>query len=169
MSLQKELGLKKPFTNVAHEAVLNIVLTGSMLVKEGYHILKPFGLTDTQFNVLMLLNEQTAGGKISQTRLGDMMLVNRSNITGIIDRMEQSGLVRRTANSDDRRVNDIELTDAGKELLKKAHDAYYKRIEEVMSVLSGPENSQLCTSLEAIREQVRTRTAEKESSQSIGQ
>ena len=88
MSLKNELGLPNPFSHKEHEAMLNIVVTGTLLTKEGEKILRPYGLTDAQFNILMLLKYQSPDGKINQTILGKMLLVNRSNITGLIDRME---------------------------------------------------------------------------------
>jgi len=94
MGLQKELGLTNPFMHKGHETVLNIVLTGTLLAKEGNRILQPFGLTDAQFNVLMLLKYQASGGRINQTNLGNMMLVNRSNITGLIDQLDNSNDTR---------------------------------------------------------------------------
>ncbi|MBD3266643.1 hypothetical protein GF373_08235, partial [bacterium] len=84
MSLQNELGFVHPFENKAHETLLDVVYTGLVLQKEGYQILRPFGLTDSQFNVLMLLKYQTRDGAMNQTKLGDMLLVNRSNVTGLI-------------------------------------------------------------------------------------
>jgi DNA-binding MarR family transcriptional regulator len=41
-----------------------------------------------------------------------MMMVNRANVTGLVDRLEKAGLVRRTATGD-RRYNMIKLTDRG--------------------------------------------------------
>ena len=90
MSLQDELGLENSIKNRAHEALLNVVLTGTLLVKEGDRVLRPFGLTDAQFNVLMLLKYQSDHGEMNQTSLGNMLLVNRSNVTGLIDRLEQA-------------------------------------------------------------------------------
>jgi len=156
LSLYQELGLQKPFLHHAHEAVLNIVHTGTLLEKEGHRVLHPFGITEAQFNVLMLLKEQSVDGVINQTRLGNMLLVNRSNVTGLIDRMEKSGLVRRTADPDDRRVNQIEMTESGGLILKKARKAYYSRLEEIMSAFSKEEYNLICKLMEHIRAQVRT-------------
>ena len=58
MSLKNELGLQKPFSHRAHEAIFNIVVTGTLLTKDGEKLLRPCGLTDAQFNVLMLLKYQ---------------------------------------------------------------------------------------------------------------
>ena len=155
MSLKDELGLLKPFTHRAHETVLNIVLTGTLFVKEGTRILQPFGLTDAHFNVLMLLKHHTLDGRITQTELGNMLLVNRANITGLIDRMEKAGLVRRIPDPADRRVNYIEMTEEGIKALEKANKAYYERIQEIMSSLSDSDYTSLCSLLETIRDRMR--------------
>lgn len=58
MSLQEELKLPNPFSHEYHEAMLNIVVTGTLLMKEGARLLRSYKLTDTQFNILMLLKYQ---------------------------------------------------------------------------------------------------------------
>jgi len=155
MSLHTELGLE-PIEYLPHEAVLNIVFTGSLLSKEGDRILKEFGLTDSQFNVLMLLKYQAKDGVLNQTTLGDMLLVNRSNITGLIDRLEQAGCVKRTGDSNDRRVKWVQMTKQGRAVLDKSEEAYYKRIGEIMDDLSDAECKRLCRALESIRGKIRT-------------
>jgi DNA-binding MarR family transcriptional regulator len=155
MSLKQELGLPNPIGNYAHEAVLSIFLTGMLLAKEGDRILRPFGLTDSQFNVLMLLNYQSDNGEINQTNLGQMLLVNRSNVTGLVDRMEEAGWVERTADAEDRRINRVRLTAAGREVLSRAETAYFARIEEVMGVLPTDAHARLCFMLERVRDRLR--------------
>ena len=150
MSLQKELNLINPFSHKSHEAMMSIIVTGVLLSKEGEKILRPFGLTDTQFNILML-KYQTTDGKINQTQLGKMLLVNRSNITGLVDRMEKSGFVRRTADIEDRRVNYVEMTEKGRDIFERTHAIFHKRVDEVMSVLTENDHENLCAHLEAIR------------------
>jgi len=116
-------------------------------------VLAPFGITEAQFNVLMLLVYQSEGD-MTQTRIGEMLLVNRSNVTGLIDRMEKAGWVRRTFTEGDRRVKYIEITPAGKDLLRQAHQAYYTRVEEVMSGLSEAEWTCLSELTERIRAKI---------------
>ena len=147
MSIEHELGFLVPLDHVPHETLMNIVLTGQLLTKEGHRVLAPQGLTDAHFNVLMLLKYQSPGGRCNQSGLGRMMLVNRSNITGLVDRMTKAGLVRRVADPDDRRVNYVEITEKGHAVLVQAHAAYYARIGEVMATLSESECNQLCTLL----------------------
>ena len=110
MTLKTELGLKRPIAHMSHEAVLNIYYTATSLKKRATEFFRPFGLTDVQFNVLMLLLHQSGEeGGLSQASISDMMLVNRANITSLIDRMEKADLVNRTA-ADDRRYNIIKIS-----------------------------------------------------------
>ncbi|MBZ0256286.1 MarR family transcriptional regulator [bacterium] len=151
MSLKEELRFTHPIEGHAHEAILNILYTGKLIEKEAYRLLRPLGLTDSQFNVMMLLKYQTEGGESDQTRLGDMLLVNRSNMTGLVDRMEQAGWVERFADATDRRVNRVRLTKAGNDLLEKAEVLYNQSIENIMQHVSDDESKRLCRSLERVR------------------
>ena len=160
MSLYQELSYKSPFKFQVEETLLSIIHTGNLLSKDGQRVLRPFGLTDAQFNVLMLLEHHCDEGRLSQTKLGKMLLVNRSNVTGLVDRMEKAGLVRRVADCEDRRVNQLEMTEAGRRVLEKAYKKYFSRIEEVMSTLSGKEQHNLSQMLGKVRRQLRGRDME---------
>lgn len=151
MSLQQELNLPQPIGDLAHEAIMNIAYTGEILSKEAHRILRPLGLTDSQFNVLMILKYQSENGAMNQTELGRRLLVNRSNVTGLVDRMEQAGWLRRHAAEGDRRINLIQLTPSGQALLEQAESLYFSRIHAVMKTLSAKEQTALCTLLEKIR------------------
>lgn len=154
MSLQDELGFLKPVKLKGHETLLNIIITANLLIKEAQQVLRPFGLTDAQFNILMMLETQSESGMLNQTELGHMLLVNRSNITGLVDRMEKAGWVRRIPDGEDRRVNLVEMTETGKKILESTKNVYIKRIEEVTSVLSNNEKKLLIEILEKIRKQI---------------
>lgn len=151
MSLHEALGFIHPFENPAHEALLDVVYTGLVLQKEGYQILRPFKLTDSQFNVLMLLYYQTEDGSMNQTRLGDMLLVNRSNVTGLVDRLEKSGWVKRLDDPNDRRVKLIKLTPEGEKILSQAEKVYTSEVIQTMSSFSEKERKLLARLLEKIR------------------
>ena len=93
MSLNEELQLHAPIATTGHEALLNIYFTSTLIRKRGTEFLRAFGLTEVQINVMMLLGHQAQRNEgLSQARLSDMMLVNRANITGLIDRMERRNL-----------------------------------------------------------------------------
>ena len=155
MSLECELGLIKPISLLSHRAILNVYYTASRLRKKAAEFFQPFGLTDVQFNLMMLLRHQ--GGKeggLSQARLSKMMLVNRANITTLIDRMEKADLVARTSSPSDRRFNIIKLTSRGKKLLAKIEPLYVEEVKNAMAALKETEQKSVVDMLERIRTSV---------------
>ena len=161
MGLKEELGFPRPISTKAHEALLNIFVTADALGKEADRIVQKFGLTRCQFDVLKILDHQTLDGSADQSALGRMLVVNRSNITGIIDRMERDGLVKRTGDPADRRVKRVRMTPKGLNVLHKAEQAYVLRTREVVSVLSAADQETLCRMLEAVRASLRKSSAKK--------
>ena len=154
MALQYELNMNKPIKLGAHEALLNIYYTASKIKKRADEFFRPFGLTDVQFNLIMLLSHQSGKeGGLSQAQISEMMLVNRANITSLIDRMESADLVKRTSAAD-RRVNIVKLTDKGKNKLAKIEPSYAKGVKEAMSALSDSEQKQLIKLLEKVRKNI---------------
>jgi DNA-binding MarR family transcriptional regulator len=155
MGLAKELGLPNPIDLENHETVMSVMVTAALFSKEGDRLLKRFGLTDSQFNVLMLLKYQSQGGALDQTTLGRMLVVNRSNVTGLVDRMEQAGWVSREAGADDRRVKLVRLTSEGRRVLASAYKAYAARLKEVAVGLSARETESLLRTLQKLRHGLR--------------
>jgi len=152
MALEHELGFRKPIALLAHEALLNIYYTASCLKKRADEFFRPFGLTDVQFNLMMLLEYQSGEEKgLSQARISGMMLVNRANITSLVDRMEKADLVVRTAAESDRRYNIVKLTNRGKKLLTRVEPLYEKEVNTVITVLKESEQKMLNNMLEKIR------------------
>ncbi len=160
MPLQQELNLLHPVEDARNEAALNIVLTGELLSKEADRILKPFKMTQAQFNVLMLLRFQSEKGEVNQTRLGRMLLVNRSNVTGLVDRMERDGLVERVAEPGDRRVKKVKISEAGRKACEKAAKTYFARIEEIIGPLGANGVKELCRQLDHIRAAIHEQSSE---------
>ena len=152
MSLDVELCLRKPVALLAHEALLNIYYTASCLRKKASEFLRPFGLTDVQFNLMMLLGYQSGHEEgLSQAKLSNMMLVNRANITSLIDRMEKANFVVRTPAPSDRRSNIVKLTSQGRKLLAQIEPLYTNEVKRIMAVLKQTEQKTLVEMLEKIR------------------
>jgi len=155
MTLERELGLKKAIECVPHRALLNIYYTASCLKKRADEFFRPFGLTDVQFNVMMLLRYQSGpAGGLSQAQLSDMMLVNRANITSLIDRMEKVHLVLRTPAPDDRRYNIVKMTEGGRKLFDKVEPKYERQVRQIMAALKIAEQKSLTETLGKIRKKL---------------
>jgi DNA-binding MarR family transcriptional regulator len=153
MSLGQELKLRKPIKVLEHEAVLSIYYTASQIKKRADEFFHKFGLTDVQFNVLALLAYQSgASGGLTQAELGDMMLVNRANVTSLVDRVEKQGLVVRTAAVGDRRSNIIKMTADGKRLFAKVEPLYARQVKKVMSTIDSAGQRKLILLLGSVRD-----------------
>ena len=106
------------------EAVIyNIVDSIRRLVRAVYldsqKMSKQYGLTGPQSSVLRnLVND----GPMSSADLSRMLYVTPANITGIIDRLEIKGLVKRIKKQGDRRVALITLTESGQQLGRSIPD-----------------------------------------------
>ena len=81
-------------------------------------VLKPHGLTGTQYNVLRILRGAGTEGLPCKS-VGDRMISHDPDMTRLLDRMEKRGLILRERQKDDRRVVKTRITPAGLDILKK--------------------------------------------------
>ncbi len=99
-----------------------------------------FGLTGPQLAVIKMLEPV---GRLSLSELSERIRARNSTVTGIIDRMEREGLVRRRRSSEDRRVVHIELTDAGSKLARKIPVEPFQIFRQVLGELSARDAADL--------------------------
>src|SRR3979490_984365 len=75
-----------------------------------------FDLSPTQCHVLHLIEP---GRPLPMRRLADTLSCDASNVTGLVDRLESRGLVRRRSSPQDRRVKVLQLTPTGARLASR--------------------------------------------------
>ena len=117
-TLKEDIRQKKAFTSLQNEAFLNVLRTSSALTDDLDELLRPYGITTTQYNVLRILRGSGADG-LCRNELRDRMLTRMPDMTRLLDRMEESGWVTRAREREDRRMVLTRITDAGLELLKE--------------------------------------------------
>jgi len=115
-SLQQDLKQKKPFRSLQQEAYLSIVRTSTALTDGMEDLLKPSGISATQYNVLRILRGSGADG-LCRNALRDRMLTRMPDMTRLLDRMEDAGLVMRAREGEDRRMVLTRITEKGRRLL----------------------------------------------------
>ena len=136
-----------------HEGLLSIFFTGVLLRKRAREFFARHKITDVQFNVLALIHDRAGwDGGLTQIELSRLLLVNRSNITSLIDRMEQGGLVTRTTDPEDRRNKVVRLSPKGRKRLLAIEGHYTEEVKAIMKVLTASEMNELNTILQKIRE-----------------
>lgn len=153
MVLQKELDLDQPFQDTRHEAMLGIVRTATLASAVAARILRPFDLTEAQFNVLFALKYKTRA--ITQVELGRRLVVTRATVTAVLDKLESKGYVERQDVPDNRRSYHVELTAAGRALVDQVEPVYRDRIHYVLGYLDESEVRNLIHVLEPARARLR--------------
>ncbi len=116
--LQSELKQSRPFRSVREEMYLNLRKTADLLSHQVGGTLKPYGISETQYNVLRILRGAGKGG-LACSEIASRMVTRDPDITRLLDRMEARGLVTRRRESADRRVILARITAAGVELLSR--------------------------------------------------
>lgn len=98
--------------------VVELIRTGSLVGSRIAAVLRPHGLTEASFNVLMILEGSERA--LCPHEIGERRLVTRGTVTGVLDSLERNDLIRRMPHPGDRRSLLIELTAAGRALLERA-------------------------------------------------
>ena len=127
--LQQEIHQTKAIRLLEEEAALNIVRTADVLMLAVTGMLKPHLLSATQYNVLRILRGAGKDGA-SCKEIGQRLVALDPDITRLMDRLEQRGLVVRDRSREDRRVVRHRLTKAGLELtneLDRPIEALHKK------------------------------------------
>jgi DNA-binding MarR family transcriptional regulator len=149
--LQRELRQNKPFATLQTEAVLNIVRTADQLRRQLHLRLKPFGLTETQYNSLRILRGAGEQG-LTCAEVGERLIRHDPDITRLLDRMERQGLVRRERSLKDRRVVLTRITALGLEKLQTVDPIAESSVKDAVGHLSQEELRSLIHLMERTRE-----------------
>lgn len=115
-TLRDELRQRKPFTSLEHEAHLSIIRTAALLEDAFEQVLKPHGITGAQYNVLRILRGAEPDG-LCRNEIRDRLVTRMPDVTRLLDRMEEAGLVTRERSDEDRRLVNTRLTKAGRRVV----------------------------------------------------
>lgn len=110
--LHVELKSARPFAHLEEEAHLSIVRTAALLEHAMARMLKAHDLTPTQYNVLRILRGAGPGG-LCRFEIGERLLWPVPDVTRLLDRMTDLGLIGRERSDEDRRVVRSFITAAG--------------------------------------------------------
>ena len=107
------------------------------------------GLTTPQYRVLRQLR-QTGGGPLSASELAERLGVTPGNLTGILDRLEQEGLLTRERGVQDRRSLQVGITPAGEALMQVAVPELRTHLRDLFAPLSLSDMAQVQGLLERL-------------------
>jgi DNA-binding MarR family transcriptional regulator len=148
--LQRELKKKHPFPLPEQEAALNILRTSDQLQIRLARMLREHGLTPSQYNVLRIVRGE--GKPLPILEIASRTVSVVPGITGLIDRLEQAGLVNRLRCEKDRRVIYVALTERGATTLADLDEPLLALHRKLLGHLSQAEVKELIRLLEKVRE-----------------
>jgi len=130
--LASELKQNKPFVNLKEEAAVSIARTAAMLDHQVSQALKAHALTPSQYNVLRILRGAGAAG-LCRNEVGQRLVTQVPDVTRLLDRMEDNGLISRQRGAEDRRYVTTRITRKGLDLVDKLD----KPMRELLQTLLG--------------------------------
>ena len=138
--LRDEIRQNKPFVSLHQEAYLNLARTAAVLSHSFNEAIKPYGITATQYNVLRILRGAGSAG-LCRNDVRDRLVAQVPDVTRLLDRMEDAGLIERQRETTDRRLVTTRITPEGLRVL----DALDARIVEVHRAQFGHLSKQQLT------------------------
>jgi len=147
--LQREVKKKSPFERLEQEAALNLARTNDRIQIRFERLFREYGLTPSQYNILRILRGEDKPMPILEIAERTVTIV--PGITGLIDRLERAGFVVRRRSTEDRRVIFVEITAAGRDVLKRLDQPVLDLHAELMGHLSEKELRELVRLLEKTR------------------
>lgn len=114
--LADELKQTRAFATLEQEAHIALQRTAAVLAHGVGETLKPHGLTATQYNVLRILRGAGEAG-LCRNEVRDRMIAQVPDVTRLLDRMEEMGLIARERDTEDRRYVTTRITADGRRTL----------------------------------------------------
>jgi DNA-binding MarR family transcriptional regulator len=133
----------------ATEAAMNLARASDLLVKRIAELVGPFDLSPSSALALGILAD--ADSQLAPSEIAERLILSRASVTSLLDTLEASGYVRRTAHPTDRRMLLIELTDAGRQVAHEFRLVVHRSQKVWMAVLTDDEKDQLIDMLHRLQ------------------
>jgi len=149
--IQDEIKQNKPSGSLEEKAFVALLRTADQLQWRVAEMLKPHGLSPTQYNALRILRGAGVEG-LACSEIGQRMINRDPDITRLLDRLERSGLIRRSREQKDRRVIKAHIRPAGLDLLKSIDREVEEFHHNLLGHLGRERLESLIAALDAARQ-----------------
>ncbi len=150
-ALERELKQSRPFPTRAAEALISILRTAAILEHQVAEVMRPFGITPTQHNVLRILRGAGSAGLCGR-EVAERMVARVPDAPRLLERLEMMGLIRRERDASDRRHVTATITPEGLALLDRVTPAVEAFEQARLGHLSDRTLQSLIDGLTAVRE-----------------
>jgi DNA-binding MarR family transcriptional regulator len=149
MSIETDIR-QTAFRSPYHRLVVNILYSGNWISNAQMRLLKPFGITMQQYNVLRILRGQSPQ-PVKVSEITERMLDKMSNASRLVDKLVAKKLVVRTECPSDRRAVDVVITQKGLDLLQRIDSTQLQWEEDIQQRLTSEEAIVLSRLLDQLR------------------
>ena len=151
-TLGEELKKRKPFASVEQEAMLAIMRTSDLLENRLARLLREYGLTMSQYNVLRILRGE--GKPMPCLEVAQRMIQVAPAITRVVDQLLTLELITKTQSEEDRRIFTIELQPAADRLLAELDEPVLDLHASLMRGVKKTDLKSLIRALDQIRSSI---------------
>jgi len=147
-ALKRRLKQEK-FESPLQEAMLNLLVAASHVRERVDRVCEQYGITNAQYNVLRILRGAHPDG-YPRCEIACRMIERAPDVTRLIDRLEQQGLVERDRSDEDRRLSITRITQKGLDLLERMNpslEEVHRHLGDRMSLTDRREMSRICEGL----------------------
>jgi DNA-binding MarR family transcriptional regulator len=139
----------------ATECVLNVYVLAGMIERASHAWVREQGLPSlAAMNVLTILHG--AGEPLQPSQISDRMMVTRGTLTGILDTLERSGLVRRNAHGGDGRRRLVSMTRRGRRRVEELRPRMHQAERHLVDGLSAGDQATLVRLLARMQQSAET-------------
>ena len=108
-----------------------------------------FGTSLSRFDVMAAL--ERAGDGLTMVALSQALLVSNGNVTQLVRKLSDEGMVRAAPDPSDRRISRVRLTDAGRAHFAEMATAHHHHIDALFAALDGADHARLYAALGALK------------------
>jgi DNA-binding MarR family transcriptional regulator len=140
--------------SIDERVLMACVRVAERFKKNSSAVVKKWGLTFSQYNVLRVL-DASQNGQNTMRNVNRIMLVSSANMTGIAKRLEKNGFIIRTSDPDDDRLKRLQITPEGKQVLKDISARKERSLKRYLKKYTDEQKSSLLKILREILEQTK--------------
>lgn len=141
--------------SVERDAHLALIQVHEVVSGQFRHLFHQAGLTEAQFNVLRILVQGSPDGESCGT-IASRLIHRVPDVTRLVDRMQENGLVQRCRSKEDRRVVRICITEEGRQKCESLYQPLMQLNQSYLSVLTEKETTELNRLLRLVLAQYQT-------------
>jgi DNA-binding MarR family transcriptional regulator len=137
---------------IDERVMMAIVRVAERFKKNSSAVVKKWGLTFSQYNLLRVL-DASKNGHNTMKNVNRIMLVSSANMTGIAKRLEKNGFIIRSSDPNDDRSKRLQITPEGKQVLRDIADRKERNLRKYLTKYSDEQKAELLEVLRKILKQ----------------